>query len=372
MDRKQLAELAKVFVRRAMRGDLQQERARDDERAALQQAQPPCTDPLVQDYAAWRRALLGIAATALTLTTLIALFDHRWFAAEGEMGKVLGLLQWVLLLANGVGAVCVAFAMLRWTDLPRSRLLARSGWLVMFLTPLAIAVVPWPRVVGGGGDAAARAAQVALGLQLGIGLFLHIAPNAIALFVGASRSAMTLKTLLPEHPAPGWMAAIVGPLYAVFLVAMIAILNQVTGNLLLVAGVVCLMISPLLLVRRARDLLRPHTNEEAAAIVRQLRNVAALCNAAGVVLFAIWIVGLETFSVLNAIEFVLAMAGSVTLLTVVGADVVLALLYRGFQQAQQFQGSALADALARKFEPFAAVGLTELRSRRGAPPAASA
>ena len=78
------------------------------------------------------------------------------------------------------------------------------------------------------------------------------------------------QTLLPEHAAPGWVAAIVGPLYAVFLVVMITILNQMTGNLVLVAGIVCLMIAPLVLVRAARELLR-RSSSRAASCRRRWR-----------------------------------------------------------------------------------------------------
>src|SRR5262245_25817591 len=132
MDWNRIVELAKVFARRAARGDFQQERARDDERAAL--AARNCSDPLVQDYAAWRRALLAIAAVALALTVVIGCIGYRSISSADRLfgGLDLGLLDLVplgLLLANLAGAVCVALSAWRWTELERSRKLARRGWL---------------------------------------------------------------------------------------------------------------------------------------------------------------------------------------------------------------------------------------------------
>jgi hypothetical protein len=383
MNGQRIVELAKVFLRRAARGDFQQEHARDDERTALAAAQPPCTDPLVQDYAAWRRALLAIAAVALGLAVLVSLIAYRSVsgsvepAAAAVLGEstleLLDFVLWTLLLANAAGAVCIALAARAWVDVQRSRVLARRGWLIMFLTPLVLAALPWTRLLDFGHlpPEQRKLVSLALGLHLGISLFLQIAPKAIALFPCTIRSAMTLKTLLPEHAAPGWVAAIVGPLYAVFLVAMITILNQMSGNFVLVGGIACLMISPLVLVRSARDLLRPHTADESATLVRRTRHASELFNLAGFALFAVWIVQLDQFSFGDALHFLLLMAGNLTLLTVVGADFVLALLHRGFQQSQAFQGTELAAALAKKFESLSAAGLTEVRGRR-APPAASA
>src|SRR5262249_58597047 len=127
------------------------------DRAGLAAAATPCTDPLVQDYAAWRRALLAIAAVALALTALLGIFTHQSVAdgVEGGMVQLLGestltlldFVTWVLLLANAAGAVLVAFAARAWSDLDRSRRLARRGWFVMFLAPLALAALPWTHLL---------------------------------------------------------------------------------------------------------------------------------------------------------------------------------------------------------------------------------
>ena len=44
------------------------------------------------------------------------------------------------------------------------------------------------------------------------------------------RSSMTLKTLVPESPMTGWAAALVAPLYSIFLLVVFALVNQAYGN----------------------------------------------------------------------------------------------------------------------------------------------
>ncbi|MBK8979595.1 MAG: hypothetical protein IPM29_27145 [Planctomycetes bacterium] len=123
------------------------------------------------------------------------------------------------------------------------------------------------------GAAEAKVLAIAVGPQLGIGLWLHVVPKATGLLPGTIRSSMTLETLLPEHAAPGWVAAIIGLLYAEFLVAMTTILDQMTGDLVRLDAIGCLMASP--------------------------------C------------VQLDAFSVGDAITFVFSMLGNVMLLTAV-------------------------------------------------------
>ncbi|MFO1051117.1 MAG: hypothetical protein U1F36_02740 [Planctomycetota bacterium] len=395
MDSQRFVELTKVFFRRAMRGDFQSEHARDDERAAL--AAAGTTDALSQDYLAWRRALLAIAAVALTVTVIVAFATHvstedalaeavGGAAAEGGrmdpaqreqaleqvrqgFGKSnLDLLEGIsamLHVANLAGAIFVAFAARAWLNIRKSRKLARRGWLIMFATPLGLALLPWAKMLELGhlGAAEAKALAVAVGLQLGIGLFLHVAPKAIALFPGTIRSSMTLKTLLPEHAAPGWVAAIIGPLYAVFLVAMITILNQMTGDFVLLGAIGCLMASPCVLLYRGRDLLRSHTPEEATTLVKGVRRTSGLFSIAGIALFAWWIIQLDAFSVGDAITFVFSMLGNVMLLTVVVSDFVLALLNVGYRQTIAFHASPLSPELTRKYDALTVAGITEIRGQ---------
>ena len=259
----------------------------------------------------------------------------------------------------------VWFAERSWRQVKRSRTLARNGWLAMFAVPLALSMLPWTKMLELEHLDAKTKAEVTgmLGLQLGMGLFLLIAPKAIALFPGAIRSSMSLKTLLPEHAAPGWVAAIVGPLYAVFLVVAITILNQLTGDFVLVGGIVCLMASPLVVVWRAKAMLRSHTPMEAATLVRETRRLSGTFSLLGIALFATWILRLDAFSVADAIEFLFAMIGNLVLITVVGSDFVLALLCFGYRQSEEFHGTPMAADLDAKYASLARAGLTELPAR---------
>jgi hypothetical protein len=371
---KEQANLATVFVRRVARSDFTKERATDDERKQLESTSRPVTNPLAQDYAAWRRAVLWLAAITLSILVIIELATYQDTADVLEPQQVrevgrgnletLDSIQWILTLSLVVGAVMTVAAAWRWRDVRLSRRLARWGFLIMFLTPFAIAAIPITSMLDFGhlSEQEQKAISVLLGLQLGLGMFMTLGPRAIALFPGIIRSSMTLKTLLPESAAPGWAAAILAPLYSLFLLVLVSMINQMSGNFFLLAGLACLMVGPMVYLRRHRDVLRSHTTEEAAVLVAGIRRQALLFNVAGSVLLLIFIIDLELLGFEEAVTFALSIAGNVLLLTAVGSDLILALLRSQYVQTRQFQGTELQKSLDEKFEALAGTGLTDIRT----------
>ena len=81
MDAQTVLEEAKRGFRRLFVSDFQKEHATEAERAVLARAPAPVVNPLVQDYAAWRRSLLWIAGVALVL---LALFEFATFQSRED------------------------------------------------------------------------------------------------------------------------------------------------------------------------------------------------------------------------------------------------------------------------------------------------
>lgn len=362
----QPAELAKLFIRRAFRSDMQRERASDFERETLRTAAVPVESELAQDYLAWRRSVLWIAAATLGITGILRIIELIRTLVEMPEGTsaLLVLVQTVLLLTIPVGTPFIVMAAMSWTTLNKSRNLARIGWLIMFATPFVIALIPWARITTetGGMDSQTAAGMIALnGLSIGIYLFMAVGPATISLCTGVIRSSMTLKTLLPESLSPGWATAFFAPTYAIILLSLFVIVNQTLASFLLMFGLMLLVAGPLVYVWYIRDILRAHTADEVSAVVAGVRMKAGIVTAAGVLLIVLTAIdagmGIDVFMML---QFAVAVLGGMFALSVVGADFIIAAIYQGFAQAKAFHEGREAADLEQKFDGLRAAGVTEL------------
>lgn len=395
-----LAEAVNVF-RRVRRSDFQHELATPAERAKLAASPVPLTDPLVQNFAVWRKSMLWAAAILLGLLSLLKLITLKSFATEvgegqaaaeaavdefaarnqSELAKqaaenfknifgaanieVLDGVNAIMILSSFVGAILITVAAFYWHHLPRSKNLARIGWLIMFLTPFGLSIIPvtslvdWDIVANPQVQATLRPV---LAMAAAVTFFTHLGPKAISLFSGTIRSSATLKMLLPEASSPGWAAVLMAPLYSLFLVVITAFVLQMQGNVWLVLGLLCAMTSPLVYLWKAGPLVRPNTPEEMNTIIQQIRLISAIVNALAAVFLFIFMLTSKFFDFLGFVEFILGLGGSLMALTVVAADFILALIYKGYEQSKRFQGTAWQAALEARFAALASVGFTQFSS----------
>jgi len=400
-----------LCLRRVIRSDFQTEHATDIEREALASADEPILNPMVQDFVAWRRSVLWIAALLLACYAVFEVLSYKTFeqqmeptwsaqydaqkqAIEQQFGdwqppemisksdfidqelkafgadnaEIIDGFEAVLTSSVVVAAVMVVIAAMRWRSVRTSRKWSRIGWLVMFGAPMLLLMLPVTSMMNFDhipDEQMREARKMMVGGNFAVMAFIVIAPKAIALFPGIIRSSMSLKTLVPESAAPGWIAAIMAPFYAVFLVLIVSVINQVHGDLLLVSGLACYMIGPLVFVWKAESMVRPHTAQETTTIVSSVRRQASLFTVIGTVLLAIFLVRLPMFSVMDALSFMAGVVGNVLLMTVVAADLILALLYYGYKQNRAFAGTELEASLDQKFNALAEVGFTRIRSIGG-------
>lgn len=407
-----------LHIRRVLRGDFLTERATDAERARLASGRYPVTQPLAQDYAAWRKSVLWVAAVVMaiyaclelgTLKTVDSTMEEQTYKVLREQAKAHGvdlpsredirerlkqvrnaegatdaqilipqtimknaeLLDGIVIipkLAVVTGAFLMALAARSWADPRKSKKLSRLAWLIVFLTPFAITFLPItsmmdldhiPKEPKGLHEQITKFVGPLFALQV----FMMIGPKAIALFPGIIRSSMSLKTLLPESATPGWVMSIMGPMYALFLVVIMSTVNQVYGDILLIGGIMAFMVGSMIYALRAEKLVRPHTPEEVTSIVRNIRQQAAIANLVGAVLLGVFIFKIPELSFLDAFSFLAGVAATVLLLTIVASDFVVALMAKSFRQAQEFAGSAMESQLDSRYDALEAAQFTAIRAK---------
>lgn len=395
MTRKHLVDLIRTLTVRAFTADLQRARASGPERAELLLQPSPVNTGIAQDYVAWRRAALWVAAVLLSLGALLALLDHSSTVsvlaeAGGQAGPItdadlrqvekafgagnlnlLDGLAWGLLLVKVAVAVLAVFAAVRWGQVRQSRLLARWAWLAALVVPLVIAAYPWgqaldfshlDRVGGWGQQLAMRGEAVKQQVSVAIGatLMLTVAPKLLALFPGIMRSSLSLKTLLPQAAAPGWLTVLFAPFLVGFLLLVLCFLSQVQGSWTLIAAVLCLVAGPCIYVKRAADLVRPHTDEEVGDVVQGVRRQALGFHLAGALLLFLYVADLESLSWLSALHLLLDSGGGVMLTMVAISDVTIALLAYSHRQGSKFFSSDLRELHEARLDQLGSAGLTDL------------
>ncbi|MHC4513347.1 MAG: hypothetical protein ACYTKC_14335 [Planctomycetota bacterium] len=393
MDTEGLPTTFKRLALRALRSDFGRDQATAEERSALAGGATPITEPLAQDYAAWRFAVLCLAAVVLVIGALVQLGNFETVSggmvreaviAEQQRGNfvdedivrqrveanfgvdnldLLDLIPIISLLAVLTVAVLAILAMRSWRDVRRSARLARLGWYVLVGTPLLLAILPWSRWLDFNHLAPdnAKAMQSILGVSLGLSFFMTLAPKLISIFPGIIRASVTLKTMLHESPVPGYTVVLFAPVYTMFVLVIFTTINQMQGSITLLVGLACLAVAPMVYLLRARDFLRPHTADESATLVRAVRKQSYLLNLAGTVFLVLFLADLETVSTLQVLEFLLMAGGGVLLMMVVAADLVLGLLRLEHDQARRFVGSELATAFETKLSTLSAASLGNAR-----------
>ena len=349
-------------LRRVARADFLRDEATEAERARLLRSVEPVTTRVAQDYAAWRRPILWVAAAATLANVCLELFGYDTVAMllPKHMLVAIGLknvtlMEWLArapMMVGFLGSLLVLAAAVFWRRVRVSVQLARSGWLLMFATPFLLAILPYARLLDLDHlDAALREPlRTAIGAGFALSIFISVGPRTLALFPGIIRSSLALKTMLPEAPVPGWTVALAGPL--VFVSGII----QAQGSFFLLGGVACLMLSPIVYVFRRKSLIRPQSGEDAAKLVQSIKRQVRLVSFAGLTLVSVFMLRRPNVGVLQVLGFLTGVIGNVVLLTVVGADFILGVLRSAHWQNKAFEGSPLQASLVQKLEELEGLG----------------
>jgi hypothetical protein len=179
------------------------------------------------------------------------------------------------------------------------------------------------------------------------------------------RSSLTLKTLLPEASAPGWLTVVLAPFLAGFLMLVLCLLSQIEGSFVLIAATALLVVGPCVYVARARDLVRPHTADEVSRVVGGVRRTALAIHGAGFLLLVVYLVDLDALPLRTLVHLGLEALGGVLLTMVAISDITLALLAFSQRQGATFQASALRQDYERRLTALASAGLTDVEGALG-------
>jgi hypothetical protein len=307
----EVAGLAKTFARRIVVSNFVAEAALPEERAQLEKAAIPVKSPMAQNYAAWRRAILWFSGIGLGVAAIIQ-FIQGWAEMFGPaVPTVFRLLTLALNALQIAAPVLILMAACRWVDIKRSRKGARWGWLIQFFGPLLLFLLPmqnfsdaaewfvyFQKMQGQEVDIATVKAQLALdptslaqmnqGMMIvfGAAALIILVPRIFGLFPGIIRACLTMRTLVPESPLPGSVAAVVVPLYTMFLTLALVVAAQV-GTTLVFLGIACLVVSPILLLTNLRSLVKPMDEASMNAHVTSLRIKMSMVTLLGLVLLLI-------------------------------------------------------------------------------------
>lgn len=347
--------LYRLFWTRVLKSDFSVIESTEDEAKKLESGTENVKSPLAQDYASWRRSMLMICILVLFFSTLFNVSDI--FVTLGQQDvHVVQKIQTVLIFFFQLGSVVLcAMAARNWVDLRKSRSLARFAWLLQFVGPFLIFLVPLSLFVD----------DERILAQLGLGAVLVLAPKIFGLFPGLIRCSLTVKTLLPETSTPGWLGIIIAPTYSLFL-AMATITAIQGSEFIMGIGFALLAVGMSVVILRAQLLLKATDQEGASDTVKGIKKRQMIFQVSGVACIGVSIflqVENIDFSLINNLFlFVFSFIANVTLLTVVMSDFMLGMIRQGQLQAVAFAGTPLEKSLTKRLDDLAACGLTDLEA----------
>ena len=394
-----LARAVHAFATRIMASNFTKAHASEQERKSLIEAKVQIRSTTSQNYAAWRRAMLWFASVGLTVSALSGTIDYfrelfdssslsEFIPVEitqqigpantnvlNNMVKnpaVLTVIRTILLLFKILAPICVIMAARQWTDVKRSRRLAWIGWLAVFIGPFFALILPIPSLMsnnyGIGGaifnyqGVTVDLAPARLGMFSVFGMLfalVSLAPHVLSVFPGILRACITLRTLAPESPLPGWISMLVAPLYAM-LFAIIVVVAAQSNHLILAAGLAFIMGLPLLTLLNVPHLSRPMKPDEMNQLLEKYKNKQSVLQWAGIILILIASGEyLERLGVWRIITTTLELVASIFFMTMVASDFILGLMRVAHEQSKSLQSSPLFPDLDRRYHDLAQVELTD-------------
>jgi len=351
---------AGIFARRILRSNFIDDKVSEPERQQLDES--GVHSPMAQIYLGWRRALLWFGAIFLAIALLAGAKGNLEMLRQEN--PILLKLLLIAVVASPIAACFFLFrAALDWTKVKKTRSMARLSWFFLFVVPIILAMVPANKLVAESHFSSFGERQI-FGLMWGSIMVLTIAPSLLGLFPAIIRSSLTIKTLLPESPMPGWVAAIVAPFYALFFLMVLVITIQI-DQLMLSLGMLCFALAPVVILIHAGRLLQPAPEAEAIRTVLLVRRKAVLSMSIGLGAVVFWFLNnLDSWNIdfLTVITFVCKLLVSFMVLTVVTSDFLVGMFKIANDRESLLRSGGMSDSLSARFADLATLGLTELRA----------
>lgn len=357
-----------VFLKRATTTDPGRVRPEPAEELTLTGA--GVADATGRKLAAWRRAMLFVAAVPCAFAALFGLIDVIAMDKEDkEFYSAFGLMLFYL-RALSVFALPVAavFAALTYDKLAKSATWVLIGGLVSFAIPIGVAFVPtdWLidlKTTGQEKVSEIEAKRTLFGMRVGIEFYLLLVPTVMSLLPAVSRACIRLKLLLPESLVPGWGLVTSAPLFVLLTLSTFVLLYHLAGNVLLLLGLLLWIGSPLMYLIKFSLLTKPVTEPAERDALAKLSYVVLGTMLAGMMMIFVYMftakIGGTTIMGFDSEKSVvrpwsldlhklwIEYLGRSLFLTVFFADLVLRVSLSVWNEERKFAGSAESSGFDR-------------------------
>lgn len=354
-------ETAALFARRILKSNLHSERVSAHEVSILENNTPSVSSPIAQSYLGWRRALLWFGGICLTISTLLELPDLFEIFENRDSPGIVKFVSVIFIFAKCGAAFLAIVAALQWNYILRTRTLARLAWGCLFCIPLLLGLIPMAYFIDLKGTGVNPAM---MSFQFGLTYFILLTPTLLGLFPGIVRSALTLKTMLPESQMPGWVALIIAPLYALFLCIGLVIAAQ-AQDFLISATFIAFIAAPVIVILNGRRLITPNTSEQMMTNITIVKRQISLAYGIGIILsflVALRFLNKVDVSFFDVVGFISALLANLFLVTVVVSDLLITLFKEAYTRENDLRENDLLDSLTNRFDSLDEIGLTQLHA----------
>lgn len=272
-------------LRRALFAGARRSRPTPAEAAQLDAVGIP--DALMQGYVTWRRSLLLVAIPFSIVSSILAIRDLAERDLDGY--SVFGVVAvYLVSLAVPVLTLTLVVAAVTWRQLRLSGRLLLAGWAVSMLAPLVVAVLPLEWLLASSFEEVVGLDENTARIVISVQYAILLLPSLLSLPSGLVRGATRVKTMLPASTIAGWVLVIMAPVYAVFFVLALILVEHLAGSVALLIGVTLLALSPFVHLVSARLYVMPLSAERDVRRLDWVQRWAGLVGLAGLTMIVIW------------------------------------------------------------------------------------
>ncbi|HYD13350.1 MAG TPA: hypothetical protein VEC11_10930 [Allosphingosinicella sp.] len=247
-------------------------------------------------YLVWRRSVLFVVVIPAIIAALLKTIGMVTQGFEGISGTGI-LIAIAELMPLYIIALTAWLAAKCWDQHRRSRSVLMRGWLIAFLAPLLLALIPFGWRVDTSSLSGNQLAQMNIVASLAGAAVAYVTlmPAVLSLIPGVLRACLRIKALIPEAILPGLFLIAATPLYVFLFLVIFTTINQVIGDVLLILGVLALVGAPMFYMLNARSFTRPLRTEEEIAKIGSVQNLVLLVGGIGVALLVVYAFMAEPF-----------------------------------------------------------------------------
>jgi len=302
------------------------------------------TNPDTQGFLIWRRSILLVVTILLVPFVTVQAVKTFKDVNDTTPGLLTAMFTFHVLLNFAFAGLCM-YLLSVWTEWRRQSRLLLITWLIFFILPFVIFLLPIrelftsddnlremaknPHLAGAALERMRAAVGATIGLTMMLKASMVLAPKAVSLMPGIVRAAVATKIKFPGASAPGWLIALIAPLYALLVYVVLIGPYQLTGSGFILLALIGFAGAPLWLALSGVRIARPLDARDAEVLMKRARIGYLVFVACGVLFLFIAFLGIDYFhSGWWIARMLLSLATNVLLLTLVATDLMFVALDR--------------------------------------------